>query len=383
MDELRAGYIEGFGIFGNFVMFFWCRAVPILLIYFTTVIFIFFQTFQPSQWSIELLFVALTSGDSHIIVYSAILLMILRINLHPRITIPFFITAIVAYILFDTYIVSLVHTGVLASLAKMLKYFIVFFALTIEFFFAKRLIVKSVLISIAMTISLFIIIVSLYFIIFFASSDGSRAKDRSANYLLRIGFNTPLDYMKTMAIKKRSTKYIATYLNYHSFYKSKKILSDDDLKILFFGADLSSGNNLIGGVILKRPVISYNDFDRWIKSRLIKKQHLAYLKHLTKYGAQLVRDQRSVHFGSLKGNKFYILWRMDVIKESKSIKEISKVEPYLSHIDVDLSQKSYDVIRYILNVDYALKMNFPSNHPLVIDEIRKKISFLRKKGIVD
>ncbi len=382
MDELRDGYIEGFGIFGNFVLFFWCRAVPILMIYFTTVIFIFVQQFQPSQWSIELLFVALTSGDSHIIVYSAILLMILRINLHPRITIPFFILAIIAYMVFDTYVVSIASVGVPAAIVKNIKYFIVFFALIIEFFFAKRLIVKSIIISIGLTISLFVIVVSLYLLIFFASADGSQAKDKSAQYLLRIGFKTPILYMRSMALTKRSTQYISSFLQYSSYYKIKNNFSDNEVKILLAGANLASGNQLIGNVLSKRSLLKYKDLDLWLKKRLKTKQHLGYLKHITDYASIQIKNKKNLELGPLKGNKFYILWRMDVIRESNCIKEISKIVPFLSSPDDDLSQKSYEVIRSLLNIDYSEEMNLPANHPIVINAVRDKISHLRKKGII-
>ena len=126
-------YKEKYNSLANYMLFFITRLVPFLFIYFLTVLFALVEYTGKGNWPERPIIELINGRYSNILVYSLILLIILRIKKPPKITIPlFFILSVFYLFILDKLIYSFVLSGIIISLIKIFKFISVVFFLSIE-----------------------------------------------------------------------------------------------------------------------------------------------------------------------------------------------------------------------------------------------------------
>ena len=131
IDAEKDKYRQRWGRKGLLLLFFITRIVPFMMIYLVTIIFTLIDYVGAEGWPGVPMLVLLSGGYANTVIYSLMLLMILKMKRDPQVTIPLFLAASVFYLLvLDKLVYIYFAKGVAVSFIKITKYTLfVFFLL--------------------------------------------------------------------------------------------------------------------------------------------------------------------------------------------------------------------------------------------------------------
>ena len=121
INQYITEYSEEYGSKGKILLFIETRIIPFLFIFLITILFTLIDYIRESNWPWNPILSLLNGRYSNNIIYSWLLLIILKLKKKPSITIPIFLSIMLIYGMLDKMYYSTFESGLAISGIKLLK----------------------------------------------------------------------------------------------------------------------------------------------------------------------------------------------------------------------------------------------------------------------
>ncbi len=364
---------------GLLSLFFRLRVIPFALIYLITVAYGLVDHLGSAGWPGYPLISLLSGGYANTIIYSLILLVILKMRRDPQVTIPVFLATSVFYLfVLDKLVYIYFSAGMAVSIIKIAKYFIFFYFLFYEFFDEGKLKALYTLPAFLFAVSIHALTTGLLSLFLFAGSASYSGFYFAADRIMRSGFSFPLEMMEKRIMKDYSPGRLVTLVSYSRFYSYDIDYSKDEWKIILKGVPLASWEKVMPYLIEKSVDLDFDFFMRKIIAEMRRGESGVY-ENVTRYAARYLNNRYRGDFYRRieKGRRHHRVWAMEVAGVAGDIESIPWLVEKLSSIDAELSVNAYSALKAITGIDPAQSEEHHANNPAVIIRFRK---FYRDSG---
>lgn len=378
LDIYRNIYRGRYGKYGELLLFFHTRILPLLIIYATIVIFTFIFYLRNENWPMRPFLNVFTGRFSNIIIYSLILMIILKIEKSLKVTIPLFLSISVLYFIIYSIVYSIYPDGYPTSILKILNFVIVFFFLFFEFFYKRVNLLKLLSLTIIFSLIFHFMVVGIYYSFFRFSKTGSFSQVESSLSLLRMGFSFPFKKLNEVVGVQSDSTLIPEIIHFSEKYKMDIKLSEEEWSRLFEDGDLAMSRSLSGYFIKKNITIPFESVNRLAQRySVIYGFEFLHCEILISYAAIYYPEERERFLTNFEsGNIIYKKWVLKVIREAGDGKSVPWLVERLTDIDREISMASYDVLKKITGEDPAGELNVKENNPEVITYFRKRFQLM-------
>ena len=368
--ELKNQYREKFGGKGYLILFLETRIAPFLLIYLFLILFTIIDYIRIQDWPWNPVLSLLNGRYSNTIIYSWLLLIILRLKKKLSITIPLFISILFIYGALDKVIYSVLDSGIAISGIKFFKILIFLFFLIIEFF---NNIPKCTIISLILTLCIFFSNVSIFSVIFKYSEAQSFQSKESGLYLLRMGYTYPLGKLTNLVFKSKDYDLLGKLLSISDRYNIEIKYSKNEWDHLLFSGSVENADVISGYILNKNFDFSYEKIISFAEQQ--SKNELSSLENATNFillsSRYFIGHENDFLDRIKKANKKFKLWGMRILAENKSIESIPLLITFTTDIDETIANNSYNALKIITAMDPAATLDKNKNDPDIIEIFKK------------
>ena len=338
------------------MLFLETRIMPFLLIYLITIVFTLIDYLRLPNWAWKPIISLLNGRYSNLIIYSLILLLILKLRKKPNITIPLLLSVSVLYFILDKTFYSMATTGTSISVIKISKLFIFFCFVFLEFF---RGIFKSIICSIAISGLIYFSIIGFYHTVYKYSNDISFQKKESGLLLLRCGYSSPLMKLKNLAIEKPDYNLFHKLLRYAKKYNFEIDYEDHEWEKLMFSGPIITADAISDYIIDKDMEHLYAKITAYAleKSKETGEHPEGAENFIRLASKHLDGNENDLLQKINNSNKRFKLWGMAVLAEHKSVKSIPLLLELLADMDVNISVSAYAALKQITGIDPSAENN--------------------------
>ncbi len=255
---LKEEYRNIYGKWGDIRLFLVARGFPFLFIYFITIIFTFITYLDKPDWPWRPLLELLNGRFTHTVVYSLILLVILKLRKEPRIAIPLFFGLSIIYFIIYKLIYQFSPTGFAVSAMKIFQVIMVFAFFIYEFFYDKIKILLPVFLSFVIAVILYFMNLGTFISIYKVSSLSSYTKKKSALVMLNLGYKFPIANLEKIIVKHKQYWLLDEFLFYAKHYKYPVSIKQDEWFSLLFVCDYKTSETIFKYLNTNNIDISYN-----------------------------------------------------------------------------------------------------------------------------
>jgi hypothetical protein len=374
LDSYREIYRGKYGKNGELLLFFYTRIIPLLVIYTVIVIFTFIFYLKDENWPMRPFLNVFTGRFSNIIIYSLILMIILKIEKSLKVTIPLFLSIGVTYFIIYSIVYTLYPDGYPTSILKILNFAIVFFSLFFEFFYKRIKLFKLLFLTTILSLFFHFMVVGFYYSFSRFSKTGSYSQVESSLFLLRMGYSFPLKKLNEVVGIQSDSTLIPDIIHFSEKYKMDIKLSQEEWSRLFEDGDLVMGEALSEYFLKNDITVSFESINRLaVRYSVLSGKELINSESIIKYAAKHYLEEKERFLSQFESeNIFYKKWVLKVIKEAGDIKSVPWLVEKLTDIDREISITAYKVLKKITQEDPAGKLNVRENNPAVIIHFRKR-----------
>jgi hypothetical protein len=364
--KLRVEYNDKYGKKGDIFAFINSRVSPFLIIYFATIIFTLIDYIGLPNWPMNPILGLLDGRYSNNIIYSLILLVILRIEKNPKVTIPLFSIIAIFYFFIYKVVYHFSPGGASSSILKFSNFLAVTFFLIYEFNYHNKKIIKLGLYSILVSSIMYTMVVGLNYTIYSSSKVSSFNFLKSSLNILKMGYKFPFKKFQSSIISTNNGIYITNLIYYANLYKIKINYSSRDWEKLLSSSSLDETNQIMEYLKQNNIKISFKfilNFTINQKSKKILNQ-----TDIIKYAAGYSNTYYKILISSFeKGDIFYKLWVIEVMKASKCKCYTPFLIDLLSNINSEISKKAYKALILFTGKDPEKTLKLKINSPQVIE----------------
>jgi hypothetical protein len=366
VNNLKENYINKFGRKGKLLLFIEIRVIPFLIIYLVTILFTLIADIKNLEQPLVQLLSLLNGRHSNNIIYSWLLLIILRIKKSPGITIPLWISIFIIYGIADWWIFSTINSGIIISIVKIIKGIIFLFLLFSEFFRDKK---RCVIYSLIIGTLFFILTVGSFFSIFRYSDRSSVHSKEAGLIMLKMGISYPLEQLKQTVLFATDTKLLSDLLLLSKESGNSQIIyTKEEWEHLLFSGSANMADNISGYLLNQRINLSYDKIMAYAESQ--SKEENSKLDKLNNFiklaSKNSIGHEDDLLFRLKKSNKNFKLWAIQVLSVNKTIESIPVLLIYLTDVDDKLANRAYDALKNITEMDPAAALEKRRNDPDII-----------------
>ncbi len=374
LDYYRNIYFENYGKKGEVLLFFYTRIFPLIIIYGVIVVFTFIFYLRNVNWPMRPFLNVFAGRFSNIIIYSLILMIILKIEKSLKVTIPLFLSIGVTYFIIYSAVYALYPDGYPASILKIVNFAIVFFALFFEFFYHRIKIIKLIIVTLLLSFLLHFMVVGVYYSIYRFSKKGSYSQVESSLFLLKMGYSFPLKKLTEVIGMQSDLSLIPDIIYFSEKYMMNIKLSEEEWNRMFEEGDLALGNSLAGFFIKNNIKISFESVNRFAeKYSVLSGKEFVNSENIITYAAKYYPEEGEKILTRFNvNNSYYKKWVLKVIMAAGDIRSLPWLVEKLTDIDREISLSAYQVLKKITGEDPAGELNVRVNNPAVISYFRKR-----------
>ncbi len=224
--ELKEIFSKVYGRRGKLYLFLQVRAIPFLIIYAMTWIFIFTNHVTLTDWPAVPFFRIMDGRFSNTLFYCLILSFIIKQNRRPSIAIPQFIIYSIIFFTIDKSLYSFFDSGYGVGGIKFFKYVSFSFFMLFEFSDNRRNIFKFMAVSVAGAAAAFMAIIAVTYLFFRMTSPGSYTHDAAASLLMKSGCSRPVSEISSLIMSINNEEKLENLVHYARLYRYRIDLSD-------------------------------------------------------------------------------------------------------------------------------------------------------------
>ncbi len=358
---------------GGVILFFKTRVFPFMVIYAATVIYTLINYLDKGNWPWYPILELLDGRFTNTVFYSLILLLILKFNRRPRLTLLIFVAGAAFYFLIYQLVFYLSLSGAAMSLIKFFQIMIAVMLMVYEFLADKivldrAIIKKAVIGGVVIGVLMYSTFVGSHMLLFRFSSFASYPQTRSGQILLRLGYSFPLEKFKSLVTETSDPYLLYDYIYYSRAYNRPYKITPAEWENLVLSGSMEVSNIIAFYLEVLDVTVSYNQVISYAERRSIDSgeallNSVYYTRYMSRYCEENIDDLIERYRG---GNKYYKIWIIRVIAESKSIAPVPFLITLLTDIDPKLSQEAYASLAGITGIDPAKDLRDRVNSPAVI-----------------
>ncbi|MBN2039571.1 MAG: hypothetical protein JW864_05995 [Spirochaetes bacterium] len=370
-------YFVKYGSKGNIILFIETRIIPFLIIFFITILFTLIDYIRETDWPWNPILSLLNGRYSNNIIYSWLLLMIIRLRKKPSITIPIFLGIMMIYGMLDKMYYSAFESGPAISGIKIVK-FIIFFSFLFTEFYST---LKSILISIIISIFFYMSIFASYSMILHFTESPSNVNNEAGLIILRMGYNYPAERLKKVILKTHNYNLLKELLTLLKNNNSSINFSEKNWEDLLLSGSVEMADLISKEIIDKKFGLSYAKMIDFAEKKAGGEPgKLANAEYFTRLFAKYYADNEEDFLKRLKNSgQSFKIWSLMVLKENKSINSIPLLLYYLTDIDETISDNAYKALKAITDMDPASALEKKKNDPDIIGIFNKY--YIKHTGI--
>jgi len=364
---LKEHFAQRYGRKGAFLLFLQIRVLPFAIIYAITIVFILIDYVRLSQWPIRPLLSLIDGRYSNILIYSLLLLLILKIKRGPAVTIPLFLIFSVMYFFVDKFMYSYFESGIVISIFKLLKFILFLFFLLYEFFYVREKIVGIVLSAFSVGTVLFSVIILMVVWIFSTVPALSYQNLESSMMLLKLGFSFPLDDLKRHVLVSPNVKLFKELLEYSSRYGVELEYDYGEWEAMLFSESLAMTDTVSKHILDKNIPLKYERIVSYAeKESMVPDSKVHEAVHFVALASRYIEGHEHDLIDRLqRGNDDFKLWGMAVLAQQRRIESIPVLLEYLTDININLSEGAYRALHKISGLDPKEHLNTKITDPAV------------------
>jgi hypothetical protein len=367
--RVKFDYANKFGKKGNYLLFFEIRVLPFLLIYLITVIFTFIDQIRTPNWPWDPVLSLLNGRYSNNLIYSWLVLIILKLKKKPSITIPLFIGILLIYGALDKVIYSIIENGVAISGIKLLKIIIFLFFLLSEFIdnITKRIVFSLIACSL-----IYFSVVSSFSLIFknYGSSFQSR---ESGIYLLKMGYTFPLKKLTNSALNSKHYDLLEKLFTFSNQYNIEINYSKKEWEQFLFSGPVEKADIISGYILNKNFNFTYEKIISYTEQQ--SKDELSNLENAENFiqlSSQFFTGHEKNFLDRMKkSNKKFKLWGMRILEKNKNIDSMPLLISFITDIDEIIANSAYNTLKTITAMDPVIALDKDRKDPDTIEIFKK------------
>ncbi|MBN2159893.1 MAG: hypothetical protein JW807_10895 [Spirochaetes bacterium] len=368
-DEYRSIYPR----MGVLILFVKTRVVPFVVIYSIAVIYTLINFLDKEHWPWNPILELMDGRFSNTVFYSLILLLILKFNRRPKITLLLFVAGAAIYFLIYQLVFYFSPSGAVMSGLKFFQISIALVLLIYEFvgdkfaFDAKKL-RKSIIAGVLMGLFMYSTVIGGLVAIYRISTFASYPQARSGQILMRLGYSFPLDNFKSI-VTETSDPYLLYDLIYYSrAYRRNLDITPVEWENLILSGSMEVANIIAFYINLLDITVSYNQIISYAEKRSVDSgEALANSVYYTHYASRYCVDNiDNMVDRYAAGNRYLKTWIIRVTGESKCLPAIPFLLDVVTDTDPFLSQEAYASLSKITGLDPAQELEARINSPEVI-----------------
>ncbi len=360
IPPLKEEYKKIYPRFGHTILFIKTRIIPFIIIYVTTAIYTLINYLDKDHWPWNPIMELLDGRFHHTVFYSLILLIMLKFNRKPRITIFLFVAGAAIYFLIYQLVYYFSPSGAVMSWLKFLQIAVALILLIYEFIsdkitIDKRRIFKSVAVGILMGMVGYSSFVGPTFMVYHFSSFASYQQGRAAQILMRLGYSSPLKNFKQIVIETSDPYLLYDLIYYSRAYNRPFSLTSAEWENLILSGSMEVANVIAFYVTSLNVTLSYQQILSYAERRSVDSgESLINSSFYTRYASRYCGNHMDDMIKQYeKGNKYFKLWVIRVTAESKCYAAIPFLIRLLTDTDPLHSQEAYMSLSKITGLDPA------------------------------
>ncbi len=368
-DEYRNLYRR----FGILILFVKTRVFPFVIVYATTVIYTLINYLDKENWPWNPILELMDGRFINTVFYSLILLLILKFNRRPKITLFLFIGGAAVYFLIYQLVFYFTPSGAVMSALKIFQITIGLMLVIYEFITDKIVIDtakirKAVITGVLTGLLFYASIVATLAMMYRFASFASYPQARSGQILMRLGYSFPLDNFKSIVTETSNPFYLYDYIYYSRAYHRPVSITPTEWENFMLSGSMEVSNIIafyikyLGITIPYQQMISYAE-RRSVDSGEALINSTFYSQYAAQYCEENIADMVE-RYG--KGNRYFKIWTIRVAAESKSLSSVPFLVSILTDINPVFSQEAYLSLTKVTGLDPAKDLDDRVNSPRVI-----------------
>jgi len=373
VETVRDRYIEKYGNRGELYLFLSVRVFPLLMIYLSTVVFTLIDFMGTPDWPWNPFLEILNGKNSNILMYSVVLMIVLKIKKDPRISVPVFLGCSALYFMIYKVVYHSSPSGTAVSLTKLFYLIIVVFVLTIEYYYNRKNILRLTFISLFAGCIFYVSAIGIYYGLFNCSKYGTYRHYQSGLILLRMGYEFPLTELKQVVLDKPAQRLVHGYIVYSRGFNRKIDFNRDEWEYLFKKCPLAEASFIMEYIVEKNIKLEY----LWLKDFIRKDLYasgnkLLHSASFIAYMSQYYRENKKDFLEGLGNEDLeFRLWKIDLIGASGDFGSVPDLTDMLTDMDAGVSARAYSSLKKITGIDPSENSKRMINSPVVIQKFKE------------
>ncbi len=378
IPPLKEEYRNMYRRFGILILFIKTRVFPFVIVYMTTVVYTLINYLDKENWPWNPILELLDGRFHQTLFYSLILLLILKFNRRPRITLLLFVGGAAIYFLIYQLVFYFTPSGAVMSGLKFFQITVGLIMLIYEFIADKigidklkirKAIIAGLLMGVFMYFSFVVPLTMMYEFASFASYQQAR----SAQILMRLGYTFPLNNFKSIVTETSNPYYLYDYIYYSRAHKRPIAITATEWENLILSGSMEVSNIIAFYIQYLNINIPYQQLISYAERRSVDSGEALvnsayYSQYVSRYCEENIGDMVE-RYG--KGNRYFKIWTIRVAAESKSPATIPFLVMLLTDINPVFSQEAYMSLTKVSGLDPVKEMNDRINSPRVIASFMK------------
>ena len=364
IDRVKDLYRNRFGRKGDLLLLAEMGLVPLAVIYGVTILFTFIDYARLPNWPWNPLLSLLNGRYSNLVIYSLFLFIILKTKRGPGVKIAVFMAVAVAYFFIDKYLFSAAGAGPAVIIIKFSKFLALFFFLFYAFL-GERQKLRSLFYSLFVSAALMFLVVGGYLLTYYYSAPLTYQQNESGIVLMRFGFSFPAAELRRNVIQKKD---MALYreMEWVSSSMGRELeFSPGEWEGLLFSGSISNADYIAGRIAARKIHVPYAKLAEFaVRKSPVQGERLEGAAQYIALTARELKGNRDDLVTRMRdGNRNFRLFGVAVLAEAADTESVPLLLEYLTGMDVNLADASYEALRKITGLDPAGTPGVQRNSP--------------------
>jgi len=374
IEKFRIEYKQDYGVLGDFILLIESRIMPYVLIYFVIILFTVTQYAQLPNWPWSSFIIVLDGRHSNLIIYSVMLLFVLKIRKNPFIATIIFFALAVFYSEGNDRFYSYVFAGPEIAIYKTFKMAVFFILITWDFNKTPFKIFQSVLISLVLAVLITGGIIRIYYTQYLISDINSSLKIESGLKLAKIGHPVALEYLYDNMTDTGNIDLFQKVVKLYKIYNKEFSMTKDNWNKLIFNNPVELSDKAAEDMVKEGIEINANNLIALAENESDKGNRLLIssgnIIRLTALNLSGREDYLKSKIENSK-NEIFIIWGIKVLGETENCRSSLFLIKYLDSTKKEISDVAYQSLKSLTGISPVEEKNFHQNSPENIKEFKK------------
>ena len=361
--ELRSAYSR-YGLLTKFVFVLESRILPFALIYIVTAVYSVVENMGSLHWPYDSFAGIFDDAISNLVIYSVVLMYVLKIKKRPYVTVPVYLILIYLYYMMNQRFYQNFYAGNAMVAFKILKATLLFFLMTWSTRLKASRFFLNFCFSLLLAVALNALIIGIYKISY--NNIANRVmKNSIALKLTKFGRPSVLSPLMSDVLVNKDIKLLDQIYPYVKYYGKNFDISAMQWRDFLFHGNVAFANR-VASYMLKEGVSAHPaEIIDFVKKNTHQDpddiRNSEFLIRLTAVCLNEYGSNKALVDAMRSSNDIFLIWAIRVMGETGDCRLISDIVIYLNHIDSDISDAAYNALKLLTGIDPYAQSQIPYN----------------------